>query len=85
MARAVGRAEVGFRLDQAEHQPFAVDLVHQVTAQKIPGDGLGGTAVEGKRERAKTAHAIRTISSVSVAHALLPGDTTLFPYFGDRP
>jgi hypothetical protein len=59
VARAIGPAKVRFRLDQAQYQPLPPDLMDQITAQEIPGDGLGGTAVEGNREGTETAHAIR--------------------------
>src|SRR4051794_91972 len=57
MARAIGGSEIGFRLDEAEHQTLAVQLARQIAAQEIPGDGLGGAAVEGGWEGAEAAHA----------------------------
>ena len=53
---AVGLAEIGFRLDETEHQPLAVELAHQIAAQEIPGYGLGRTAVERLGQRAEAAH-----------------------------
>ena len=55
VARAVGGAEVGLGLHQAEHQPLAVDLVHQIPAEQVAGHGLGGTAVEGEGEGTEAA------------------------------
>ena len=42
----VGEAEVGFDLDDAAGEPFAVEIVDEKLAEEGSGDDLGGTGVE---------------------------------------